>query len=99
MPNGDLQIDFRDPEVADTVRIRFLTNVLLLIVILTYIGMSRSRKSIYCWCWQCTTIVDSRKQAMKRLHAIPTISPTHLLIVHLVVVSVRITCCCHHHMR
>lgn len=56
MPNGDLQIDFRDPDVADTVRSKFAGPRIMFADRL--LGLSRARKSVYRRCWQCTTFLD-----------------------------------------
>lgn len=57
MPNGDLQIDFRDPDVADTVRPSSLAPRSIMFAD-RLLGLSRARKSVHRRCWQCTTFLD-----------------------------------------
>lgn len=60
MTNGDLQIDFRDAEVADTVCTIYWCHIYTVIhFLITFTGLPRTRKSIYCRRWQRAIILDS----------------------------------------
>lgn len=71
MPNGDLHINFQKAEVADTVRTVFRARTK---VLNNPIGMSCARQSPDCWSWQCTFILDLRKQTNVASTLVPLMS-------------------------
>lgn len=82
MPNGDLHVDFRDFEVADTVGCNTLAFHLSNS---DFIGVSRASQGAYCWGWQCPAFLVRWPQALKILsHFMRPFSEPSLSIPYLI---------------
>lgn len=78
MQNGDLHIDFRKNEVADTVSIFCALDFYLQCLLST--GVSPQCSCSYCWCWQRRPVLVHRKETVIPFHFLSREYTTRVLI-------------------